>query len=257
MLCPFACRCVLLGVVVVKRLSQLPAFLLFLDRRRIAQPWMRLHSSSTIVGATQAHYKWSPKSYGLYPSHDALQVPTLSEGVAHYFQHGRNNSHHCWLNNVGSCCVRLHVALGNILWRMWTYFLFLKRDKGPQEFNFRRNRLHLTNWAGPNRRDKVFFSNACTTVVDCTQNVSPKSHPSMNSELKYLKDCVRFLGIGSLLLCPWTVFCSYTWTGFLAENLTFFIKLESLKWIIARWSMAKRVLGMWVLSRQNNGTIIN
>ena len=27
--------------------------------------------------ATHAHYTWSSKSYGLYPSHDALQVPTL------------------------------------------------------------------------------------------------------------------------------------------------------------------------------------
>ena len=82
MLCPFACRCVLLGVVVVKPLSPLPAFLLFRDRQRIAQQWIRLHSSSNIVGAMHAHYKWSPKSYGLYPSHDALQVPTLLGGVA-------------------------------------------------------------------------------------------------------------------------------------------------------------------------------
>ena len=82
MLCPFACRCVLLGVIVVKLLSQLPAFLLFRDRQRIAQQWIRLHSSSKIVGATYAHYIWSPKSYRLYPSHDALQVPTLLGGVA-------------------------------------------------------------------------------------------------------------------------------------------------------------------------------
>ena len=40
--------------------------------------WIRLHSSYNIVGATHAHYTWSPKSYGLYPSHDALQVPTVS-----------------------------------------------------------------------------------------------------------------------------------------------------------------------------------
>ena len=82
MLCPFVCRCVLLGVVMVKRFSHLPAFLLFRDRQRIAQQWIRLHSCSNIVGATHAHYKWSPKSYGLYPSHDALQVPILLGGVA-------------------------------------------------------------------------------------------------------------------------------------------------------------------------------
>ena len=32
--------------------------------------------------ATHAHYTWSPKSYGLYPSHDALQVLTLLGVVA-------------------------------------------------------------------------------------------------------------------------------------------------------------------------------
>ena len=63
--------------------QQLPTFLLFRDRRRVAQQcWIRLHSSSNIVGATQAHYAWFTKTYGLYPSHDALQVPTLLGVVA-------------------------------------------------------------------------------------------------------------------------------------------------------------------------------
>ena len=58
--------------------QQLPAFLLFRDRRSVAQQcWIRLHSSSSIVGATHAYYAWFTKTYGLYPSHDALQVPTL------------------------------------------------------------------------------------------------------------------------------------------------------------------------------------
>ena len=53
--------------------QQLPTFLLFLDRRSVAQQcWIRLHSSSNIVGATQAHYAWFKKTYGLYPSRDAL-----------------------------------------------------------------------------------------------------------------------------------------------------------------------------------------
>ena len=53
------------------------------DRRRVAQQcWIRLHSSSNIVGATHAHYAWFTKTYGLYPSHDALQVPTLLGVVA-------------------------------------------------------------------------------------------------------------------------------------------------------------------------------
>ena len=56
-----------------------PKISFFCDRRSVAQQcWIRLHSSYNIVGATHAHYTWSPKSYGLYPSHDALQVPTVS-----------------------------------------------------------------------------------------------------------------------------------------------------------------------------------
>ena len=57
--------------------------LLFRDRRSVAQQcWIHLHSSSNIVGATHAHYAWFTKTYGLYPSHDALQVPTLLGVVA-------------------------------------------------------------------------------------------------------------------------------------------------------------------------------
>ena len=63
--------------------QQLPTFLLFCDRRSVAQQcWIRLHGSSNIVGATHAHYAWFTKTYGLYPSHDALQVPTLLRVVA-------------------------------------------------------------------------------------------------------------------------------------------------------------------------------
>ena len=63
--------------------QQLPTFLLFRNRRSVAQQcWIRLHSSSNIVGATHAHYAWFTKTYGLYPSHDALQVPTLLGVVA-------------------------------------------------------------------------------------------------------------------------------------------------------------------------------
>ena len=124
MLCPFvhpvACCWMLLRVVAqtlkpVKRFSQqLPTFLLFRDRRSVRQQcWIRFHSSSNIVGATHAHYAWFTKTYGLYPSHDALQVPTLLgllHPFAHHCQHARNNSQHCWHNNVGSCCTRLHAA---------------------------------------------------------------------------------------------------------------------------------------------------
>ena len=100
---PVACCWMLLRIVgqslkPVKLFSQqLLTFLLFLDRRSVAQQcWIRLHSSSNIVGATHAHYAWFTKTCdGLYPSHDALQVPTLL-GVllhpfAHHCQHARKN----------------------------------------------------------------------------------------------------------------------------------------------------------------------
>ena len=81
--------CMLLDVVAqslkpVKLFSQqLPTFLLFRDRWSVAQQcWIRLHSSSNIIGATHAHYAWITKTYGLYSSHDALQVPNLLEVVA-------------------------------------------------------------------------------------------------------------------------------------------------------------------------------
>ena len=62
-------------------------FFLFRDRRSVAQQswiscWIRLHSSSNINGARHAHYAWFTKTYELYPTHDALQVPTLLGVVA-------------------------------------------------------------------------------------------------------------------------------------------------------------------------------
>ena len=83
--------------------------------RRVAQwCWIRLYSSSNIVGATQALYIWSPKYYGLYPSIMHCRFShcweLLHPFVRHY-QHGRNNSQHYWPNINGTCCVRLLVAL--------------------------------------------------------------------------------------------------------------------------------------------------
>ena len=55
---------------------------MFHDRRSIEQQCcVLLHSSSLIVGAMHTHYTWSVKSYGLYPSLDALQIPALLEVV--------------------------------------------------------------------------------------------------------------------------------------------------------------------------------
>ena len=83
--------CMLLDVVAcccakfepVKLFSQqLPTFLLLCDRRSVAQQcWIRLHGSSNIVGCN-ALYAWITKTYGLYSSHDALQVSNVLGVVA-------------------------------------------------------------------------------------------------------------------------------------------------------------------------------
>ena len=123
--------CMLLDVVAqnlkpVKLFSpHLPTLLLFRDHRSVAQQcWIRLQSSSNIVGATHAHYASITKTYGLYSSHDALQVPNLLGVVASVCRplptrtqqlptllpKGFTLPCHTCANNVGSCCVRLHAA---------------------------------------------------------------------------------------------------------------------------------------------------
>ena len=104
--------CVLLDVVAqslkpVKLFSQqLPTFLLLRDRRSVAQQcWIRLHSSSNIVGVTHAHYAWFTKTCVLYPSHDTLQVPTLLGVVTSVCTPLPTLTQQCW-----SCCVRLQAA---------------------------------------------------------------------------------------------------------------------------------------------------
>ena len=88
-----------------------PTFLLFRDRRSVAlQCWIRLHSSSKIDWTTHAHCTWFTKSNGLYPSHHALQVPTVLGIIATVCTPLPTQT-----KNVGSCCVRLHVALLQIL----------------------------------------------------------------------------------------------------------------------------------------------
>ena len=88
------CFCVLLGVVAqrlkaVKLLGQqLPTFLLFRDRRSVG-PKNNVGSICTALPSllgprTRISHTWCPKSYWLYPSHDAVQVPTLFGVVASF-----------------------------------------------------------------------------------------------------------------------------------------------------------------------------
>ena len=105
--CWMSLRVVALSLKPVKLFSQqLPTFLLLRDRRSVAQQcWIRLHSSSNIVGATHAHYAWFTKTCVLYPSHDALQVPTLLGVVTSVCTPLPTLTQQCW-----SCCVRLQAA---------------------------------------------------------------------------------------------------------------------------------------------------
>ena len=80
----------------VNRFSQqLPTVLLFRDRRSVAQQcWIRLHSSSNIVGAAHAHcLQW--RMGCILPTMHCRSWELLHP-FAHHCQHARNNSQHCW-----------------------------------------------------------------------------------------------------------------------------------------------------------------
>ena len=71
--------------------QQLPTFLLFRDRRSVAQQcWISLHSSFSIVGATHAHSTWPPSSYKFLSD---VSSPRCIAGA----------------KIVGGCCIYLHV----------------------------------------------------------------------------------------------------------------------------------------------------
>ena len=84
---------------------------------------IRLHTTANthattlnIVGATMLGVVVSvctplPTSTQQLPPLLAQQCWELLRPFAHHCQQARNNSQHCWRNNVGSCCVRLHAAL--------------------------------------------------------------------------------------------------------------------------------------------------
>ena len=64
-----------------------PNILLFRDRRSVGPKNVGSVCTAlpTLLGPrTRISHTWSPKSYGLYPSHDAVQVPTLLGVVASF-----------------------------------------------------------------------------------------------------------------------------------------------------------------------------
>ena len=107
---PAAYCCVFLGVVeqslkTAKLLTQrLPTFLLFRDRRSVAQQcWICLHSSFQHCWghvAKHANHTWSP----IYPPHDALQVPKFGSCSICTPLHIRKEA-------KTLCYLRLHIKL--------------------------------------------------------------------------------------------------------------------------------------------------
>ena len=138
---PVACCWMLLRVVAqslkpVKLFSQqLPIFLLFRDRRSVAQQcWIRLHSSSNIAGATHAHYAWFTKTCVLYPSHDALQVPTLLGVVASVCTPLPTRTQQLQTLLVQQCWELLRPFARSLSWKLQiSAFLFFRKNSSFKE----------------------------------------------------------------------------------------------------------------------------
>ena len=77
--------------------------------------WIRLHSSSNIVGPYTLITHGVQRLMGcIFPTmHCRSQTGwELFHPFAHHCQHARNNSQHCWRNNLVSCCAHFLTALG-------------------------------------------------------------------------------------------------------------------------------------------------
>ena len=151
---PVACCWMLLRVVAqslkqVKLFSQqLPTFPLFRDRRSVAQQcWICLHSSFNIVGATHAHYAWITKTYGLYSSHNALQVPNLLGVVASVCTPLPTHTQQLPTLLAQQCWELLRPFAGSLIETIWLKNLAkklpLKNVKGPLPTDVRRSKTPL------------------------------------------------------------------------------------------------------------------
>ena len=108
--------------------KHLPTFLLFRDRRSVAQQcWIRLHSSSNIEPRTLITHGLQRLIGCILPTMHwrSQHCWKLLRPFAHHCQHARNNSQHCWRNNVGSCCVCLHTALGSLASSLYFSFMHI------------------------------------------------------------------------------------------------------------------------------------
>ena len=91
--------------------QQLPTFLLFRDRRSVAQQcWIHLHSSSNIVGSHAHSLRMVYKDLWVVSFPQCTAGPNIV-GSCCIRLNTTANTHATTRNNVGSCCVRLHAAL--------------------------------------------------------------------------------------------------------------------------------------------------
>ena len=87
----------------------------------------------------------------------SLTIGFMSKTTALHVHHAFK-----YISLTSTARLRRETSQCDVLWRTRTYYdkfslLYLNMDKALNyEFNSRKSRLHLTNWAVPNRRDKVW-----------------------------------------------------------------------------------------------------
>ena len=89
----------------------------------------------------------------------------LLHPLAHHCQHGRNNSQHCWPNNVGSCCVRVQ----NKAARLLSLPLLSKSKMATTRGKIRRNNyIAVSNRSLPAPHSIVVIDNAAEKMYPCS-----------------------------------------------------------------------------------------
>ena len=89
----------------------------------------------------------------------------LLHPLAHHCQHGRNNSQHCWPNNVGSCCV--HVR--NKAARLLSLPLLSKSKMVTTRGKIRRNNyIVVSNRSLPASHSIIVMDNAAEKMYACS-----------------------------------------------------------------------------------------
>ena len=89
----------------------------------------------------------------------------LFHPLAHHCQHGRNNSQHCWPNNVGTCCVRVQ----NKAARLLSLPLLSKSKIATTREKIRRNNyIAVSNRSLPASHSIIVIDNAAENMYACS-----------------------------------------------------------------------------------------